>query len=410
MVYLISDIKFGNGISLIAELIYISYILIFLTGFSIGNYSKIPISGFGSISINRLNIFFLILTISLFVVYVLFLTNWDISLIFTSPIELKHHRLDLALVQKDFKLSIIEAVTSSFLTLSLIWAIVGHKDDAYSNRAMILLFLMVLMQVLSTGSRNPLIGFSIIIYLSLYYSYKISNSSNSLFKFINKYKLAFILVIFIYMVITTSSRIEFEGLSSDVFVEYFDIRDFGVVEYFFKSQSGALYLIGTIIVYISSTFNNFVIKFQNIFLIDYSYGYQFLFPYINFFESKSDSYGIDLVSSMKQINTNNNDRLVQISASATQWSTPFGDFLWDFGLLGSFFILLIFSMLFGYLTRFNRIESFTSVSLKIIFLSSLILPLVNPFSSLQFHISILIIIFINLSIVLKKRLLIDAQS
>jgi hypothetical protein len=203
---------------------------------------------------------------------------------------------------------------------------------------------------------------------------------------------------------TTSSRILFEQLSHRVFEIYFGILDFGVILKFLNTEFGFLFFIGTFIVYAASTYNNFVIRYQFVSSIDFTFGYQFFYPYVALIERVAGG-SLDTISSWRSISSHNNLVLSNVSDSATQWPTIFGDFVWDFGLIGSAIMVFIVSTLFGYILGRGKYSVSVFVKIFALYLVSfLIMPLINPFASIQFHTTLIIISMLMFLYRLKLKL------
>ncbi len=402
--YAFSGITFGNGISLGAEFLFAILIGILVAGFTIGNnFSKNSVALFSKKKFRKKNVTviypirkpYILFSGIAFLLYLNVLTNWNPITIFTQATELKRYRLNLFLVEKDFFLFFLESIVISMLIIGLIWSVISHKDDKRSDFGLLFFIILVFLQVISTGARSPLIGFFLLFIVSLYEGRKSSSRAEKILRSIKRYFPVIFLSGIAYLGWTTSSRIEFEGLAISVFKSYFDIIDFGASATLFQGDSGVSFLLGTIIVYAADTFNNFVLRFQLAPIINHSFGYQFLFPYTIFFEPLTRSY-TDIFSAWRELSSSNNLVLTNVADSATQWSTLFGDFIWDFGVIGSIGIVFLSSILLGYLVgSANRRPSTANSILKIFLVSTLIMPLINPFGSLQFHIVCIFLLGFN---------------
>jgi hypothetical protein len=388
LVYVASGLSFTNGISLGGEFLYAVMIFLFMFGLMFG-------SGFGSVSVPSKGALakkfvpvrkgFAVLSILIFVGYLILLTDGNPFRIFFDATELKHKRLNLILVAKDFKLIFIESLFVALISIGSIWSIVGHGDDGYSDKMLLLYISLVILQVISTGARSPLIGFAVIFIFSVNRGKKHSKKVWFYSKIFAKTIPLITLIVFGYMIKTTSSRIDFEGLDLSVFQSYFNIVDFGVSRSLFEDKSGLQFFVGTTLAYISSTFNNFIIKYQQLGFIDPTFGYSFLFPYVSFL----DLFIGDKVTHIldwKNMAADNNLLLVNVSESATQWSTIFGDYIWNFGIMVGCVVLTVISIVFGYIA--SRAQASLNVFLVVASIytsANLALGIVNPFGSLEFH-------------------------
>jgi hypothetical protein len=393
-VYIFSGITFINGFSLSGEFTYVIMVSVLMFGLSFGSRLVTGnVTPNDKIKKNFIPVkkVFIYLTLASFFVYLVDLTDGNPFKIIFNATELKHKRLNLILVVKDFRLMLLESLFISMITIGLVWSIVGHKDNRRSDRILLLYVFLFLIQIISTGARSPLISFCVIFIFSLIHGKRHSKRMEYLFVSTVKFSPALVLVGLSYLAITTASRIEFEGLDRSVFEKYFSISDFGVSRPLFETSSGGLFLLGTILAYISSTVDNFIIKYQELDGVVPSFGYQFLFPYVSVLEIFFKN-NVSLILDWKSLSSQNNKILVDVADSATQWSTVFGDFIWNFGKIIGGFVLMVVSIAFGNIAA--KAESSLNIFLVIgsIYISAnLAVGLVNPFGSLEFHIVLILL-------------------
>ena len=240
---------------------------------------------------------------------------------------------------------------------------------------------------MSTGSRSPILIFILLILSTIIIGRNYSISIYNIYRNRCRYSITTIFVMIIYMITTTSLRIESEELNSDVFKEYFKIIDFGFINSMVETANTTFFFISTVITYSASTYNNIIIRFQEISYITPSFGYRYFFYIISALKIMlPEPNNNDLFFRWKDLATENNIHLLNISTAAGQWATPIGDLIWDFGLPGSVLITIITFYLLGRLIRRTQENpSIQNLLLTTIILATFLLPLTHPFLSLYFQ-------------------------
>lgn len=397
--YCTSGLSFGNGNSAYAELIMVTLVLTSALGFGFGagrilagQRQTSPVQKFKPVlpvvhpHVSR-NYTALVLVLTL--VFFTVLTGGQPWRVLTDGVELKWERLHAA-SDKDVVILLLDSAVLALILIGLSWSIIGYHDDRRSrNRLMIFISLSVL-YVLSTGSRTPMIavilnGIAAMTYGKAQSKFIRSISANS--------KLIFSVSIVMVglMIIVTASRIEFEGLSSAVFEIYFDIRELGIISWL-TEQGAAGFFAATLITYAASTFNNAVIRLQELDSITSTIGYKFAFFYITAFQQITGGQFNDGLTAWRDLATINNEHLLAISPSATQWATLFGDVLWDFGVVLTFLLTFVTFYCAGLVVRRAACRpSLANCLLSSTVISLFLLPLVNPFLSIHVHFMFFII-------------------
>ncbi len=397
--YCISGLEFGNGNSAYAELILATLVLTSALGFALGAGRILSVQRKASSArklmpvppivhprvTRRYTALVLILTLTLFIV----LTGGQPWRVLTDGIELKWERLN-ASSNKDAMILLLDSAVLASILVGLSWSIIGHHDDRQSrNRLMIFISLSVL-YVLSTGSRTPMIAVIFSGIAAMTYGKAQSNFIRSV-SAKSELIVSAAIAIMGLMIIVTASRIEFEGLSSAVFEIYFDIHELGVIGWL-TEQGAAGFFAATLITYAASTFNNAVIRLQELDSITLSIGYKFAFFYITAFQKVPGGLFNDTLTAWRDLATINNEHLLAISPSATQWATLFGDVLWDFGVVLTFLLTLVTFYCAGLVVRRAACRpSLANCLLSSTVISLFLLPLVNPFLSIHVHFMFFII-------------------
>lgn len=405
--YCISGLSFGNGNSAYAELTLATLVLTSALGFNFGagrilGVRRKPLSVRRLMRVTpavhpRVSRNYTALVLVLTLIFFTVLTGGQPWRVLTDGVELKWERLHAA-SDKDAVMLLLDSAVLASILIGLSWSIIGHHDDRRSrNRLMIFISLSVL-YVLSTGSRTPMIavilnGIAAMTYGKAQSHFIRSVSANS------RLIVLAVMAMVGLMIIVTASRIEFEGLSSAVFEIYFDIRELGVIGWL-TEQGAAGFFAATLITYAASTFNNAVIRLQELDSITLSMGYKFAFFYITAFQKITGGLFNDSLTAWRDLATINNDHLLAISPSATQWATLFGDVLWDFGVVLTFLLTFVTFYCAGVVVRRATCSpSLANCLLSSTVISLFLLPLVNPLLSIHVH----FMFFIIAAIYLTKR-------
>ena len=249
--------------------------------------------------------------------------------------------------------------------------------------------------MISTGSRTPLISFVMqFVIVSRFIQFRIPVIASFLR---NRLMLATALLgAVLFLIFVTNQRIQYEKLDVNVFLTYFSATSFGAAEDFLASDNPVLFLLGTLFSYSSSTFNNFVLRYQEISLLNPSLGYKFFFFYIAAIQIVLPGMGADFFRDWKSISTFNMSHLESFSMGAGQWSTSYGDLVWDYGVLLTFILVFLWGIWAGFLVgKVRNKPSFLSIMWVVIITECSLLPLVNPFQSLYVHYAILILILLG---------------
>lgn len=399
---ILSGIEFANVNLLYGEITITIMVLTALTGFKFGSKFKIAIKSARITRENNRNNYYppphkTWIILSLIFLYMLShkITGGNpISAIY-SGVELKHIRLQMITVEKDFLILLLESMLISILSLLSIWSVLSLQNG---KKEFLYILSIIVLYILSTGARSPFISFLSIYLVSIYYTKNLSIYHFNIYRKTRRHAITTFIIISLYLTTVTSARIDYEGLAISVFENYFQITSFGIIEQLVKIESSLIFTLSTIIVYIVSIVANLSIRVYESMIINNSFGYQFFFPYINFINIVT---GTDS-STMKDLNENNITYLQQYSESATQWSSIYGDVIWDFGLYFSIPIVFLINFSFAQICKFPEQGIYKVVHVyKIYCISWLILPLVSPFSSMQFHLTTLAIIIVFLAKIIK---------
>lgn len=346
-----------------------------------------------TITVPLIPLWFLVLVLLSFIFFILLLSDFQFNTLL-DPIQLKHRRLYLTLVEKNFNLFLAESFFLASVTLSIVWSVFLLD---YTRKYFAFSFFIIVIYLFTTGARSPIVGFLFLVIISFYVSSSFSTKARKYYKFIKNNSIRIIALCFGIIYLTTLKRIDFEGLSPDVFTMYFQISSYGNLYDGSNEVSPLMFTLITIFVYLTSTVANFTLKVTEGFNIIHTFGYNFIFPYLSVLKSVWPG-----VQKLQALNESNNLRLLNYSDSATQWSTVFGDLVWDFGLVFSLLLLVIVSYLIRGI-NYVRTLTFTleGALLKVYLFSLVIVPLVSPFSSIQFHLVLILLAFLRLANSLK---------
>jgi hypothetical protein len=297
---------------------------------------------------------------------------------------------------KDVVLLILDSAVLASILLGLAWAIIGHHDDRRSRNQHIIFIRVGVLYDQSTGSRTPLFAVMLNCVAATVYGKEQSHWIRSVSG--NSRLIASAAVAMMgFMVIVTSARIEFEGLSTAVFEIYFDIRELGVIGWL-TDQSAVGFFTATLITYAASTFNNAVIRLQELDSVTLSLGYKFTVFYITALQKLTGGLLNESLSTWRELAAINNEHLLAISPSATQWATLFGDVIWDFGVVLTFLMTFVTFYCVGTIVRRAACHpTLANCLLSSTLISLFLLPLTNPFLSVHVHFMLFMIAVIHLT-------------
>jgi hypothetical protein len=321
--------------------------------------------------------------------------------VLTDGVELKWERLAAA-TDKDASLLLMDAVVFASVLIGLSWAIIGYRDDRRSAVQLGVFAVLALLYTVSTGSRTPLIAVGSQVIAAVAYG---RHNSRLIARVAASSGLIFLagFIALAFMIAITASRIEFEQLDSAVFERYFDITKLGVVGPLTQKGSGGFFL-ATLITYAASTYNNAIIRLQELDAVTVSYGYKFVFFYISALKGFTGGLLDEPLMAWRELATVNNLHLLGVSASATQWATLYGDAIWDYGYPVSAALVVAVSYFSGSVIERTRRRSTLSLHLLAITLIGFTLsPLVNPFLSLHVHFMLFIVGGIHLATRRSRR-------
>ena len=405
--YCFLGIQFNNGISGMAELIIAALVATSVGSFVLGG--RMPglrlISRCGSLQqrngaqrhyMRPVPLHYLWVLVVVSIIFYWLLTQGQPLRLLTDGVGLKFERLQ-GIAEKSPLLLNLDALVLAMTLIGLAWSILSYRDDLKSKLTLGFCLVLIFLYVLSTGSRTPLIA----VILQIVPAVGVARKRSRHMAWISRKKWFFVwalLASMIFMIITTGSRMQFEELNVDVFYYYFGVRDFGIVTPLLQSGDAAAFFVATAITYAASTFNNVIIRFQELDAITLSMGYKFLFFYISAAQILMPGALPEGVAEWRDLATLNKDHLESISQAAGQWSTPYGDLIWDFGVGGTFAIVALLGLLAGLITADARKNPiFNNILWHVMIVGFSLSPLVNSFLSLYVHYVVAILLMITLS-------------
>lgn len=403
--YCFSGISFYNGISIQAELVLAFLPLIGAIGFSLPTRARIKDHYIVNLTTNdyvkeipKVSGFFLLFTTFVTLLFFYTLTNGQPWRIITDGVDLKWDRLSATLQDKNPLLVVFDALSYALIMIGISWSIIGYKDDKRSRNALVFLIILIALYILSTGSRTPIIGVILQILGSVFFGQQNSQLFSKLYySRIIIWAVAILTILF--MIIVTNFRIQAEDLDIYVFIAYFDIVEIGIIEQISKYGSIGFFL-STIITYAASTYNNAVIRIQEINAIYPTFGYKFMFYYLYVLANRNAG----IFGEWRDLATVNNEHLLAISDSATQWAMIYGDAIWDFGIGTTALLVFFVSYVSGVAIRRASIEpTLSSQLLGATIVGFSLSPLVNPFLSLHVHLMLFIIYILFLVNISQPR-------
>lgn len=420
--YCLSGVRFANGTSAAAELVVAAMVALGIFAFLGGlRFSDARSRRLGAQAIKRrdranlcrvaqriLPKGYLWAQCALSIVFYALLTRGQPWRLLTDGVGLKVERLE-GIAEKSPLLLNLDALVFAMTLIGLAWAIFAYCDNRPSRVRLGISLALMSLYVLSTGSRSPLIA----VLLQVLPAVAIARIRSKDMAWIANRKWLFVLVLaagIVFMILTTGARIEFEDLSDYVFRVYFRIDDFGLIEPLLRSGNAAAFFASTAATYAASTYNNIIIRWQELAVVSPSMGYRFVFFYLSATQLLLGDLAPAAAAQWRDLATLNNDHLSSISQAAGQWATPYGDLLWDFGVAMSFALVAIVGALVGIVIgRARRHPTFANISLKVFVVGFLLSPLVNPLLSLYVHYGLAIIIGMNLRASTRGRLVITRR-
>ena len=404
VLYCISGIQFENGTLVDAEIVLSLYIFVGIISFAIGERlarrwrgrSLVSLKTFlgSQDSVPPLPWHFLLVYLMLFLAFVLILTKGNLLLIITGGPELKMERLKAIAEKNPLLLNLDQCVLAMSILIST-WLTLEIRPGFFPKLRGSLSLVCLILYVLSTGSRSPLIS----LLLQFMVAIRLVRLRFDRMPMFLKSKLVRVLVISIsasFLVYTTNQRMVFEGLDLSVFSAYFHAASLGTAGDLMEQEGPLQFLLGTIMVYLSATFNNFIIRFQELVNIDPSMGYRYWFFYLSAARILFPAFDFSWLNDWQELGKSNWSHLESISMSAGQWSMSYGDLIWDYGIIATFFLIFAWGVLAGFiLGRAKAKPSFKSVLWLAVFVGFSLVPLVNPFLSLYVQYLLVMLILLQ---------------
>jgi len=405
MCYCLSGIHFNNGVSGVAELIVAALVVTSISSFAVGerfvfnrssrkHFSLKTCSDTASYYIPPISMSYLSVQFIISIFFYLILTHAQPLRLFNDGVGLKFERLQGIAEKSPFLLN-LDAFVLAMTLVGFAWAIMSYKDNRRSQFTLGVSVFLMLLYVLSTGSRTPLIG----VFLQMLPAMSLARLRSRHMALLSHKKWFFFLALFsgiAFMIVTTGARMKFENLSDIVFYSYFDVFDFGFLTNLLETGEALPFLLATAVTYAASTFNNIVVRFQELGEITLSVGYKFVFFYVAAFQILLPDVLAQYALEWRDLATINKQHLESVSMAAGQWSTPYGDLIWDFGIVGTFIIVAFVGLFLGQIIRNSRRnQNFQNLLLKVMVIGFSLSPLVNPFLSLYVHYILFIVILLT---------------
>lgn len=369
-------VEFTNYMNPVTHLIYLLYILTFFCFYSLG--SKIRLPNYITPPIHSGLKYKKIVIVTYFFVCVVFLyliTNGSIQSLFNSEFtnQLKWARL----TDPNITVTIMEGLYNSLLIITL--SVVFSYKSNQRNLIFTFVFLMYLLYFLSTGSRSPIIGFFLTLLPIIVYSNNISLRTKKILMVL------FILLILMLFALVTLSRAKLEVIKFNDIYPIFIVERFLLDDMLSLLGNGLELIIGTIIIYFASTFNNLNIIVNSYGYYDVFPGIRTLYPFlytvkeIGIFTNEINT-ALDGVDDVRYI-------LRAESPTGDQWSGSIGHAILDFGpyslLFWSFQSLLV-GILVNSVRHANN--EFRTLLISVMLPNVVFAVLVHPLNSLQTYI------------------------
>jgi hypothetical protein len=403
--YCFFGIRFNNGISGVAELVVAALVATSVASFIIGekfitigftgNFQpRQTLNGDGRHFIPSVPVYYLWSLVVVSSVFYSILTQGQPLRLLTDGVDLKLARLQDIAEKRPLLLN-LDALVLAMTLLGLAWAILSYRDNRRSKFILGVSAILMFLYVLSTGSRTPLIS----VLLQVLPALSVARLRSRHMAWLSRKKWFFVFALLAgvaSMIVITAARMKFEELNDDVFYSYFNVRDFGVIAKLLQSGDEASFFLATAVTYAASTFNNVVIRYQELDAITLSLGYKFLFFYLAAAQLLLPGLVPQGASEWRDLATTSKEHLESVSMAAGQWATPYGDLIWDFGVAGTFIIVAILGVVAGLIIGSARKNpSFKNILWQVMVIGFSLSPLVNSLLVLYVHYVLALLIFIT---------------
>lgn len=349
-VYVASGNVFINSTSMYAEILYFAGVIVFLLGFAAmflayrTNKGKDNITMSNKLRVDANEYVITVLVYSGVIIEMVFLylliTEYGYGTMLVDTIDMLVDAKYSRITTFSFAIYILENILMALLNIVLP---VLFLKTAFKVKTSYVLFgvaiLTELVYALSTGSRSPFANIAIILLFPTIYV--LHNDVTK--RFGGKAFLFVCSTAIVTMVFITNIRTERENTSDQTLMNSFGIVGYNekLLEHLDSLQGGKL--VNTVIVYLSGTFNNYVINYELAQKMPLTYGIESFYCIIR----PLDYLGLDLVNNMK-----GNDELwrtvqVGIYPAAAQWCTQFGSLVKDFGMIGGILVNMFLGTLCG---------------------------------------------------------------
>lgn len=310
------------------------------------------------------------------------LTNGNLFLLFdlTSGNAMKWLRI----TERDPLVYITEAIFLALVSIMIPAALLSLGQG--KKLFVVVSFVSYFLYLLSTGSRSPAIALILMIIVPAMELKKRGHNN----RWVQRLLRSSAIIIAILFIAVSLSRDKIEDNSDEMLKAVFSADELGYIANSSFIPYG-IQLPSTIIsIYFASTFNNYLIAFDQSDVMEKSMGYRLFYT-----QYKS----LDLLfpngeKEKETILSDNTGHLRSISPTGDQWATNLGTLVLEFGRLYSLIASIIQGLIMGWLMRLaRRLESNRRVILlSFIFPLAISSALVHPLMSFSVHIQLFVIL------------------
>lgn len=383
--YAISGAKFTNGESIFGEIYYVFNLLLSIAGyiFAVRGADTKSNSRYQVDNDFLSKIHWILLGPMVFSLAILLarLTNGNLLLLFdlSGGNVMKWLRIS----ERDPLVYAVEAIFLSLVSVMIPAAVLSLGQGR--KKFIIIPFISYILYLLSTGSRSPAIALILMIVVPIVELNRQGHNNRWVRRTL---RLSAIVVASLFIAVTLS-RDEIEDNSDSMLKTVFSADNLGFIADSTFIPYG-IRLPSTITsIYFSSTFNNYLIAFDQSDVMEKSWGYRLFYT-----EYKAFDFLFPFGEGNKeQILSDNTEHLRSVSPTGDQWATNLGTLVLEFGLLYSLIASLIQGLVMGWLIRIsNELENNRRVILlSLVFTLAVTSSLVHPLMSFSTHIHIVII-------------------
>jgi oligosaccharide repeat unit polymerase len=389
--YAFGGAEFTNGINIFGEIFYVASLVLATFGYllAVGSLDRNPSLSFPIDNNFLTKILWILIAPMILSLAILLVRLTDGNLFLLFDLGGGNAMKWLRITERDPLVYVSEAIFLGLVSIMIPAAILnlGQKKKKF----VIVCFFSYFLYLLSTGSRSPAIALILMVIIPAIELRRRGRDNLWVRRLLRS---SAILVAALFILVTIS-RDKIEDNGDEMLKAVFSAEKLGFIADSTLIPYG-IKLPSTIIsIYFASTFNNYIIAFDQSDSMEKSWGYRLFY---------TEYKALDLIVPMSNVSretilSDNTVHLRSISPTGDQWATNLGTLVLEFGVFYSMIFSLIQGVLIGWIVRISRkLESNRSVILKsLVFTIAITSSLVHPLMSFSIHIQLLILLIIYFS-------------